>query len=315
MAPTRHEFHEFLAAHFPETLPAAGCTAQADLSGSEPLFVEDRCIRAWARAQGQPVPEALPEVMAALLDLDVWPERFRQNCGAYTARQMQCLLRTRVAIAGAGGLGGHVTALLARLGVCHFTLCDRDVFSESNLNRQAFCTQKVLGCPKVDVAAGFVADIADYARVRPLALTLNDDTMPDFLAGADLVFDCLDNLATKMQLEKACQTAGLPFVHGGVSLQEGLALASPAHGPAGLSLLYGESAPEQPARQPVSVLAVTGTACMMVSLGLRVLFGHMDNRKDARAKNPNGGQQGGTLTPLYHLDCGQLELETFELGS
>ncbi len=311
MAPTCHEFHEFLAAHFPQTWTAAGRKAQADLSRSEPLFVEDRCIRAWALAQGQPVPEALPEVMASLLELDVWPERFRQNCGAYTARQMQCLVRTRVAIAGVGGLGGHVTELLARLGVCHFTLCDRDVFSESNLNRQAFCTQKVLGCPKVDVAAGFVSDMADYARVRTLALTLNDDTMADFLAGADLVFDCLDNLAAKMQLEKACQAAGLPFVHGGVSLQEGLALASPAHGAAGLELLYGNSAPEQPVRQPVSVLAVTGTACMMVSLGMRVLFKQLENPMNARKED----RQALRLTPLYHLDCGQLELETFELGS
>ena len=126
---TRQDFCNFLVSNFPWKWKDGSLDVETDT----PLFVENTFIANWARREGVRVPEA----MAALLDINVWPERFRQNCDVYSKEQMQRLLQARVAIAGLGGLGGRVTELLARLGVCHFTLCDCDEFSESNLNRQA----------------------------------------------------------------------------------------------------------------------------------------------------------------------------------
>ncbi|MBU3832656.1 MAG: ThiF family adenylyltransferase, partial [Candidatus Desulfovibrio faecigallinarum] len=192
-----------------------------------------------------------------------------------------------------------VTELLARLGVCHFTLCDCDEFSESNLNRQAFCTEKSIGWRKTTALALAVSDIAQYARTRSLSLSLDERTIPDFLEGADIVFDCLDDIRTKALLERACAASGIPFVHGGVSHQEGFAFAT--RGECGLARLYGEELPQKPKRQPVSVLAVAGTACMMVSLGLRVLFGEQTD-----------DQQAGKL---YHQDFGELAMDAFDFGA
>ena len=286
---TRQDFYRFLVTRSSQkgTMP--------DGEDSSPLFVEEACIRDWAFRQQLSVPDA----MRALLDINVWPERFRQNCDVYTESQMQRLLLARVAIAGLGGLGGHVAELLARLGVCHFTLCDMDVFSESNLNRQAFCTEKSLGRGKASVLATAVSDIADYAQARVLSASLDERTIPDFLEGTDIVFDCLDDIKTKALLEKACAAASIPFVHGGVSHLEGFAFAT--RGECGLTRLYGEPLPPKPQRQPVSVLAVTGTACMMVSLGLRLLFGE----EDAQSFGPG---------KLYHLDCGELAIDAFDFG-
>ena len=288
---TRQEFCNFLVSNFPwkweDESPDAGTDA--------PLFVENTFIANWARREGVRVPDA----MAALLDINVWPERFRQNCDVYSKEQMQRLLQARVAIAGLGGLGGRVTELLARLGVCHFTLCDCDEFSESNLNRQAFCTEKSIGWRKTTTLELAVSDIAEYARVRRLSLTLDERTIPDFLEGADIVFDCLDDIQTKALLERACAAANIPFVHGGVSHQEGFAFAT--RGECGLARLYGEELPQKPKRQPVSVLAVAGTACMMVSLGLRVLFGEQTD-----------DQQAGKL---YHQDFGELAMDAFDFGA
>ena len=198
-----------------------------------------------------------------------------------------------------GGLGGRVTELLARLGVCHFTLCDCDEFSESNLNRQAFCTEKSIGWRKTTTLELAVSDIAEYARVRRLSLALDERTIPDFLENADIVFDCLDDIQTKALLERACAAANIPFVHGGVSHQEGFAFVT--RGECGLARLYGEELPQKPKRQPVSVLAVAGTACMMVSLGLRVLFGEQTD-----------DQQAGKL---YHQDFGELAMDAFDFGA
>lgn len=288
---TRQDFCNFLVSNFPWKWKDGSLDVETDT----PLFVENTFIANWARREGVRVPDA----MAALLDINVWPERFRQNCDVYSKEQMQRLLQARVAIAGLGGLGGRVTELLARLGVCHFTLCDCDEFSESNLNRQAFCTEKSIGWRKTTALALAVSDIAQYARTRSLSLSLDERTIPDFLEGADIVFDCLDDIQTKALLERACAAANIPFVHGGVSHQEGFAFAT--RGECGLARLYGEELPQKPKRQPVSVLAVAGTACMMVSLGLRVLFGEQTD-----------DQQAGKL---YHQDFGELAMDAFDFGA
>ncbi|OUO52442.1 hypothetical protein B5F76_07210 [Desulfovibrio sp. An276] len=288
---TRQDFCNFLVSNFPWKWKDGSLDVETDT----PLFVENTFIANWARREGVRVPDA----MAALLDINVWPERFRQNCDVYSKEQMQRLLQARVAIAGLGGLGGRVTELLARLGVCHFTLCDCDEFSESNLNRQAFCTEKSIGWRKTTTLELAVSDIAEYARVRRLSLALDERTIPDFLENADIVFDCLDDIQTKALLERACAAANIPFVHGGVSHQEGFAFAT--RGECGLARLYGEELPQKPKRQPVSVLAVAGTACMMVSLGLRVLFGEQTD-----------DQQAGKL---YHQDFGELAMDAFDFGA
>lgn len=288
---TRQDFCNFLVSNFPWKWKDGSLDVETDT----PLFVENTFIANWARREGVRVPDA----MAALLDINVWPERFRQNCDVYSKEQMQRLLQAHVAIAGLGGLGGRVTELLARLGVCHFTLCDCDEFSESNLNRQAFCTEKSIGWRKTTTLELAVSDIAEYARVRRLSLALDERTIPDFLENADIVFDCLDDIQTKALLERACAAANIPFVHGGVSHQEGFAFAT--RGECGLARLYGEELPQKPKRQPVSVLAVAGTACMMVSLGLRVLFGEQTD-----------DQQAGKL---YHQDFGELAMDAFDFGA
>ena len=135
---------------------------------------------------------------------------------------MRRLLGARVLLAGCGGLGGHVAGLLARLGVGAFVLCDPDSFTESNLNRQAFCTESTLGLPKAEVAAQAVRDMAGHADVVPHVLAVTADNLPALLDGVDVALDCLDSVADKSLLENACLRAGVSFVHGGVLRHEGM---------------------------------------------------------------------------------------------
>lgn len=296
MSQFRRDFHEFLKEAFDREAPV-------DETGSgKPFFVRDDHVKAWAGHHGLRVPDALVE----LVRNDVWPERFRRNVGVYTKEQMIRILETRVAIAGLGGLGGHVAEYLARLGFCRFTLCDMDDFAESNLNRQAFCTLNNLGRNKAAEAGRALTVITDYLEPTVLGIRLNGESVPGFLEGADLVFDCLDDIGTKMLLENACADAGIPFVHGGVSYLEGFAFAE--RGELGLKRLYGETPPPKPDSQPVSVLAVAGTACLMVSLGLKLLF---EESWTSGSKSGKGAPPT-LLTPLHHIDCGEPGLSVFE---
>ena len=78
---------------------------------------------------------------------------------------MRKLNRSRVAVFGIGGVGGYAVEALARSGVGAFELIDRDVVSESNLNRQIIATYKTIGRGKTEVMAERIHDINPDAQV------------------------------------------------------------------------------------------------------------------------------------------------------
>ena len=52
---------------------------------------------------------------------------------------------------GLGGVGGYAVEALARLGVGHPIICDKDKVDLSNLNRQIIALESTLGESKVDI--------------------------------------------------------------------------------------------------------------------------------------------------------------------
>lgn len=260
------------------------------------LFVRREGVRAWAASRGVSEREAL----IGLLERNIWPERFRRNVGVFSAEAMTRLLRSRALIVGCGGLGGHVAALLARLGVGAVRLYDPDVFEESNLNRQRFCTESTLGLNKAEVTGRGLRDIASHMDVdaRPLAAT--PDNLPDLLRDVDVAVDCLDSIPLKKSLEEAALTARVPFIHGSVLRAEGFAFLNVSDaGPqtARLARLYprdpdaGELAAGR--NEGVSPVAPAGVACLMAVLLVNALT------------------RGDKTSALLHLDCSVPELERF----
>ena len=240
----------------------------------------------------------MPEriVMARLLEQDIWPERFSRCRGAFTAEALIRLLSSRILVAGCGGLGGHVTELLARLGTGSLVLCDPDRFEESNLNRQHFCTEKTLGHLKAEACRNGLLEIASYMDIEVHAVALDETNLPTLLQGTDAVMDCLDSIARKKMLEKAAREAGIPCVQGSVSRNEGLALFDQS-GKLPFSQVYpGEAAGNnEGAPMNTHALTVAGTACLMVSLLVRRL---------CQNKNDDG--------KIFHLDLSVPELEKLE---
>lgn len=261
-------------------------------------FVRREGVRAWAASRGVSEREAL----IGLLERNIWPERFRRNAGVFSAPDMVRLLRSRALIVGCGGLGGHVAVLLARLGVGAERLCDPDVFEESNLNRQYFCTESTLGRNKARVTGRGLRDIASYMEVDAHPLAATPDNLPDLLRDVAVAVDCLDSIPLKKSLEQAALTARVPFIHGSVLRAEGFAFLNASHaGPlaARLARLYPDD-PDQAEldairREGVSATAPAGVACLMAALAMKALIG------------------SETTSALLHLDCSVPELERFEL--
>ena len=59
----------------------------------------------------------------------------------FTEQQLEKIRKTRVFVAGCGGLGSNVAYLLVRSGFRKLTLVDFDTVDASNLNRQFFFPQ------------------------------------------------------------------------------------------------------------------------------------------------------------------------------
>ena len=72
----------------------------------------------------------------------------------FLGRESDAALRTkRVAVLGMGALGSVIAPWLARAGVGHLTLIDRDLVEASNLQRQLLYGESDLGRPKAEIDA------------------------------------------------------------------------------------------------------------------------------------------------------------------
>ena len=256
----------------------------------ETLFVSLEGLRLWAASQAL----TLRAAMIYLLGRNIWPERFRRNFGLVTAEEMTRLLQSRALVLGCGGLGGHVAELLARSGVGSLRLVDNDVFDESNLNRQRFCTESVLGRPKALVLQQALVDVASHLDVEAVQLEADEHNLPDLVRGVDVALDCLDTIAAKTALENACLAAGVPFVHGSVLRDEGFAYVNGGPTPR-LAELYpqGQSGDElaQARREGVGTLAPAAVACLMVRLCLRVVLAPTSESSGAGAETGGAGAE------------------------
>jgi threonine dehydrogenase-like Zn-dependent dehydrogenase len=112
-----------------------------------------------------------------------------------TAAEQARLGRSRVCIAGLGGVGGVYLLTLARLGIGAFSLAEFDTYALANFNRQVGATVSTLNRPKLDVMLEMARDINPHLDVRVFSQGLNPANLDDFLADGDVYLDGLDFFA------------------------------------------------------------------------------------------------------------------------
>ena len=188
-----------------------------DPAGREAEILEDRTGREIAWQSGV----ALHEIYREALKLGVCPYRYIRNMDILSVAEQLRLAESRVAVVGAGGLGGQAIVLLARLGVGTLVVVDCDQFDETNLNRQALCVGETLGEPKTRAAVEAVAAINPGVQVIPHQVRLTADVIDGILAGSDVVVDGLDNVPDRLLLQEAAGRLGIPMVHGALAGFEG----------------------------------------------------------------------------------------------
>lgn len=159
----------------------------------------------------------LADVEKEILSAALLPARYQRNLHMISMTQQERLFHSKVAVVGAGGLGGYVLEQLARLGIGRLKVIDNDVFEEHNLNRQLFATPNNLGRAKVEVAAERISEINPAVSLSPVKKSFCADNGFDLLQGADCVVDAVDNVTARLEMAKVCHQLNVPLVHAAVA--------------------------------------------------------------------------------------------------
>lgn len=125
-----------------------------------------------------------------------------------------------VAIFGVGGVGSFAAEGVARAAVGKITLIDHDEVCVTNVNRQLHAFTDTVGQKKVELMAERIRKINPLLEVNAFAEHHHPEKGDLLLkaaedkAGApvDLVLDCIDTLAPKVDLLERCVRAGIPVI-------------------------------------------------------------------------------------------------------
>ncbi len=131
------------------------------------------------------------------------------------------LLKSKVLMMGAGGLGSPAALYLAAAGVGTLGIVDMDVVDLSNLQRQILHSHEREGMPKTASAAEAISALNPDVKVVPFQERLTSDNVSRILEGFDLVLDGGDNFPTRYLLNDACVMHDKPNIHGSVYRFEG----------------------------------------------------------------------------------------------
>lgn len=200
--------------------------------------------------------------------------RYLRNHDAISEAEQVILAQKRVLVVGCGGLGGYAIECLARIGVGHLRVVDGDVFDETNLNRQLLSSSMNLGRPKTLAAQQRVMAVNPLVEVEAFQTLLIAENAVPLLDGCDVAVDALDNIPSRLVLQQAAKTAGIPLVHGAVAGWIGqVCVVQP--GQELLNSLYPASMDTQGEEQETGTLSFTAalTASWQAAETVKLLLG------------------------------------------
>lgn len=192
------------------------------------------------------------------------------------------LAQSKVVVIGAGGLASPVLTYLTCAGVGEITVIDYDTVSISNLNRQFLYGENDINKVKVQHAKEVLSHNNSGIIIHPIQEKLTEDNAIKLIEGADVVIDCVDNVPTRIIVNRACLQMDIPLVEGGISGFYGFVTAVRREGPCLECIGYDKTKLKPPVPALGAVVGVIGSLqvveCIKILLGQKeVLYGKMLN--------------------------------------
>lgn len=110
--------------------------------------------------------------------------------------QLKSAGRTKIGIAGCGGLGSNIANILVRTGFKDFELIDHDVIEASNLNRQNYNLDEI-GVSKVETTAKKLIAVNPDIYIMTKMLRLDESNIAGQFSDRDIIFEAFDRAASK----------------------------------------------------------------------------------------------------------------------
>ncbi len=199
------------------------------------------------------------------------------------AEGQQRLLAARVLIVGCGALGSAHAESLARAGVGHLRIVDRDFVEPSNLQRQTMFTESDAEqrLPKAIATANHLRQINSEIEIEPHILDINYSNVERLLEGCDVVIDGTDNFATRYLVNDACVKHNVNWIYGAAVGSYGVTMTVRPHRSACLRCIFEEAPPAASAptcdTSGVIMPIINIVSAVQASEALKLLTGRLDD--------------------------------------
>ena len=192
------------------------------------------------------------------------------------------LLAARVLIVGCGALGSAHAESLARAGVGHLRIVDRDFVEPSNLQRQTMFTESDAEkrLPKAVAAANHLREINSEIQVEPHIVDVNHSTVEHLLESCDVVIDGTDNFTTRYLVNDACVKHNTNWIYGAAVGSYGVTMTIRPHKTACLRCVFEEAPPAASAptcdTSGVIMPIINVVSAVQVSEALKLITGQSE---------------------------------------
>ena len=229
------------------------------------------------------------------------------------------LLAARILIVGCGALGSAHAESLARAGVGHLRIVDRDFVEPSNLQRQTMFTETDAEkrLPKAVAAANHLREINSEVNVEPHIVDANHSNIEQLIDGCDVVLDGTDNFSIRYLLNDACVKHATNWIYGAAVGSYGVTMTIRPHETACLRCVFEEAPPaaSAPTCDTAGVIMpiINIVSAVQVAEAFKLIAGHIEDLHGSLMQFDvwrNEWRRIGTGTP--RADCRTCGLALYE---
>ena len=192
----------------------------------------------------------------------------------WTPENQARLEKSRVFLAGVGGVGGVIAQYLAMAGLGELTLVHEGALEIPDLNRQTLMELSGVGKSRVGQASCRLTKQVPSCRITAIDARVSG-WMEPLVSSADLLIDARTNFEERFLLGRMALHAGKPLIFAAMNGMEGMVVPlRPGHGPC-LECVFPEGDPAwDPLGFPVlgAVSGVIGSMAAIVAI--RILSGY-----------------------------------------
>ncbi|MBF0207769.1 MAG: ThiF family adenylyltransferase [Oligoflexia bacterium] len=128
---------------------------------------------------------------------------YSRNFGLFTKEQQDKLKKSKVLVAGVGGVGGIQAVTLARFGIGELVIFDPGKYDEPDMNRQYGAMSSTIGEYKAKVMADIIQDVNPSIKIKHLCYAPEKEELFNLMKGCDIVVDAIEHICFTYKIEFA----------------------------------------------------------------------------------------------------------------